>query len=369
MLLMASPAVGMMSPLRIDHHGWQIVLLLAMLFGLVARTRAAGGAMAGLAIAASLDDRGGDAALSGAGRPARGIGWMSMGRDPRVRAFAAALVIGTLSALYGFVSPDALDVSVRCAFVGLCAAALLGARCCLRDLSVAATACDVWRRSLAGRRLVAAAVRDKRGRCHSIPIRRVDPEARRLWLDTVSEALPLYRQGANAALATLVLPLIGLAGAIMHDPAKWRGQAACAAGLLIAALRSFAALAAIQTRAAVTAQAVAAPGAAALLFFGWLASAASGRCWSGCSDGAAVPRRVGPVPRLAINATRRSGHGAIDAACGQRALPRSRAMAALDRLPPCYLLARSMSRRRSWSTPIIARSPALITATAASSPM
>ena len=40
-LLMASPAIGMMSPLRIDHHGWQIVLLLAMLLGLVMPRRAA----------------------------------------------------------------------------------------------------------------------------------------------------------------------------------------------------------------------------------------------------------------------------------------------------------------------------------------
>src|SRR3546814_3472982 len=44
----------MVAPLRIDHHGWQLALMMVMVSGLVMRRRAAGGAVSGLALGLSL---------------------------------------------------------------------------------------------------------------------------------------------------------------------------------------------------------------------------------------------------------------------------------------------------------------------------
>ena len=49
----ATPLVLQMTPMRIDHHGWQIVLALAALNGLAARDAVRGGLVVGMALAAS----------------------------------------------------------------------------------------------------------------------------------------------------------------------------------------------------------------------------------------------------------------------------------------------------------------------------
>lgn len=346
MLLMASPAVGMMSPLRIDHHGWQIVLLLAMLFGLVMDRRAAGGAIAGLAIAASLTIGVEMLPYLGLGVLLAGIAWVIDGDEtPRVRAFAAALVIGTLVGLYGFVSPemrwtfgcDALSAAyARPMLLGgalLFVATLIPLRSHLpRGVAVLAAGS-----SAVALLLATSAV------CVTDPYHAVDPEARRIWLDTVSEALPLYRQGANAALATLVLPLIGLAGAIVMVRRSGADHGRLRGWLLIAALSIFSlALALEQTRAAVTAQAVATPGAGALLFFGWRRLQTNGHVLVRVFGTVLLFLAVsGLIPRLAINALAaeppKTGDRKLDAVNARCLDPR--AMAALDRLPPSTLLA------------------------------
>jgi hypothetical protein len=345
-LLTAGPAVGMMSPLRIDHHGWQIVLLLAMLLGLVVRGRAAGGVIAGLAIAGSLTIGVEMLPYLALGLTLAAFGWiMDPEEAPRLKGLAVSLGVGILLALSIFVAPE-MRVSLGCDALSAAYARplLLGSA-----LLLVAT----WL-PLPGRmaRLAAAAVAGTAAAalllsasplCVTDPYHAIDPEARRLWLDMVAEALPLYRQGANVALAVLVLPLIGLGGAIVMMR-RSRDDAEVVRGwLLLAAVSAFSLLlAAVQTRAAVTAQAVAAPGAGALLYFGWLRVR---------SHGAMLVRVFGTVllflavsgllPRLAINAAFAGRSGLADQQLDRiNALcldPRS--MTALDRLPPAILFA------------------------------
>lgn len=345
LLLMASPAVGMMSPLRIDHHGWQIVLLLAMLLGLIAARPAAGGAVAGAAIAASLAIGVEMLPYLALGIALAGLGWIfDEGETPRVRAFAGALGLGTIVALAVFVPPEA-RMTIRCDALSLAYGAPLLLGCGLLLAATFLPATDRMRRAaavgVAGGGALLLLV-SQAGVCLVDPYGAVDPEARRLWLDTVSEALPLYRQGANAALATLVLPLIGLAGAVMMIRRK--GDADLLRGwLLIAAVSAFSLLlAAIQTRAAVTAQAVAAPGAAALLYHGWLRirrhRAMLVRVFGSVGLFLAVS---GLLPRLAINAATAERATAVDRRLAKinEACLDPRAMAVLNRLPPATLFA------------------------------
>ena len=113
------------------------------------------------------------------------------------------------------------------------------------------------------------------GVCLVDPYHAVDPVARALWLDRVSEALPLFRQTAEVALASLALPVIGLGGAaVMLVRAGPGGRRAWLVLLGFGALSIVLAL--VSTRAAVAAQALAVPGAAALGFAGRARLAASG---------------------------------------------------------------------------------------------
>jgi hypothetical protein len=346
LLLMASPAVGMMSPLRIDHHGWQIVLLLAMLLGLIARRRAAGGTVAGLAIAGSLAIGVEMLPYLALGIALAGLGWIFDEQEaPRVRTFAASLGIGTLGALLVFIPPEA-RTAIHCdalslAYGGplLLGCALLFAGTFLRVKDRPSRAVTV---GVAAGGAILLLLLSQGAVCVVDPYRAVDPDARRLWLDTVSEALPLYRQGANAALATLVLPLIGLGGAIMMIRRK-RDAGTLRGWLLLAAVSAFSLLlAAVQTRAAVTAQAVAAPGAAALLYHGWLRIQRHGAMLVRVFGSVGLFLAVsGLLPRLAINAATAERSAPVErrlAKINERCLD-PRAMAALDRLPPATLFA------------------------------
>ena len=54
LLALLTAVTGQMQPLRIDHHGWQIVAVLAALNGLAARSEKTGGRLAGIAMALGL---------------------------------------------------------------------------------------------------------------------------------------------------------------------------------------------------------------------------------------------------------------------------------------------------------------------------
>jgi hypothetical protein len=345
-LLTASPAVGMMSPLRIDHHGWQIVLLLAMLLGLIARRRVAGGVVAGLAIVASLTIGVEMLPYLGLGIFLAVLGWVFDPEEaPRLQGLVLSLGIGMLFALSIFVAPD-VRTAIRCDALSAAYAhpLLLGSALLLVAtwLPLPGRVARALAAGVAGGGAVALLL-SMSAICIVDPYHAVDPEARRLWLDSVSEALPLYRQGANAALATLVLPLIGLGGAIMMIR-RARGDAAALRGwLLLAAVSAFSLLlAAVQTRAAVTAQAVAAPGAGALLYFGWQRLQRHRAMLVRVFGSVLLFLSVsGLLPRLAINAAaaRQPSRAeqrltAINGRCFD-----PRGMAALDRLPSATLFA------------------------------
>ncbi|WP_156680176.1 hypothetical protein [Sphingomonas profundi] len=342
LLLMASPALGMMAPLRIDHHGWQIVGVLALAYGLVMPARARGGATAGVAVAASLAIGVEMLPFLGAGMALAAIGFAIDGEERvRLRALCASAGGATVVALLAFVAParrlgsacDALSATWALPLLAGCAVLVVGS---VRAGGVRARWLWLGAGGLAaiGTLLVAGG-----GACLIDPYRAVDPVARALWLDRVSEALPLWRQTAEVAWASLALPLIGLAGGmLMLRRAPPEGRRMWAVILVFSALSILLALAA--TRGAVVAQALALPGAAALGHLGRERIVASGRMIVRVFGQVLLFLLVSAIlPRLAIAALLAPPAGKAEtmAEAGAAACMRPRALAALDALPPATL--------------------------------
>lgn len=335
LLLLSGPPLGMMTPLRIDHHGWQIVLVQAMLLGLVTRDRRHGGIGAGLAIAASLAIGVEMLPCLAMGAGLAAIGWLVDAREgERLRALCIAAGAGTVVSLFAFVPPSA-RFGAACDALSLAYAAPLGVGCAVLAIGSGRSPARMARAGwivAAGLAAGAAMLAAGGGVCLTDPYHAVDPAARVLWLDHVSEARPLWRQGAEVFLASLSLPLIGLAGAAMMmmmraAPGERRAWA------IVLALAGFAlVLALASTRAAVAAMALALPGAAAL--------GHHGRAWLAMRRGLAV-RVIGSValflcvsavaPRLLIAAT--LGEAASPNEAGAEACMAPAAIAALNALP------------------------------------
>lgn len=340
-LLMATPALGMMEPLRIDHHGWQIAALYATLLGLIHEDRRWGGALAGLSLAASL-------AIGVEMLPYLALcgllaatGWLADAREgERLRWFGASAALGTLAALFLFIPPamrfgGACDALSDAYAVPLAIGALGIAALSFQPLETRARRAA----GLAAVGLLAALpLLGATGRCLADPYQAVDPLARRLWLENVAEALPLWRQSTETFLASLVLPLIGLAGAAAmcvrcrHRKSRRRIWTLLLTVGLVSILLAFA-----QTRAAVAAQALAVPGAAALGFLGRRRLARSGSMPVRVFGSVALFLAVtGLAPRLAVAALagekEMPADTARDAATAACLTPE--ALAPLDRLPP-----------------------------------
>lgn len=269
-LLCAHSARGMWSPLRIDHHGWQLAMLALALAALTDPKRARGGALLGAATAASLAI-GLEMLLYLA--VAGGVTVLMWVRDPgqtrRLAAYGASLAGGCSAAFLIFASNanrtpvcDALSPVWLSALV---AAGALGVVLALAPLSrwpMRLAAAAVAGILLAG--AFALAWPHCLGRLEG-----ASPELERLWLGNVREARPLYTHGLQTSLAVAALPVAGLAGYALM---LWRSRGDSTRLILWAALAVPALLAASlllwQSRAGPAAQLLAVPGATAI---GWLA--------------------------------------------------------------------------------------------------
>ncbi|HEV2748249.1 MAG TPA: AcrB/AcrD/AcrF family protein [Allosphingosinicella sp.] len=266
LLLCAHSARAMWTPLRIDHHGWQLAMLSLVLAGLTDSRRARGGIVTGLASAGSLAIGLEMLVYLAAAGAATGLMWVrDRGEARRLAAYGASLAGGAalgflLFASYANRAPvcDALSpvwlsamiaagaLAVPLAFaraerwpVRLAFAAAAGA-------ALAAAFALVWPHCL--------------GRLEG-----VSPELEAMWLGNVREARPVYRHSWQVIANVVSLPAAGLAGyGLMlwrsrHDPGalvRWAPAA------LLAAIA--AALLLWQTRAGAAAQLLSIPGASAL---------------------------------------------------------------------------------------------------------
>lgn len=230
-VLCGSSTAMMWMPLRVDHHGWQLALLLVTVAGLCDPRARHGGITVALASALSLAiglEMLPYAAFAGAILALRWAwGGASDGAEAaRLRAYGGTLALATTACFLVFASND--DWSDRCDALTpawLVAVALAGVL--LAALGLARVTGRTRRLALvvAAGGITAAVFALAFPQCVTGRLEHIPPEAARLWLSHVREARPIYRHSRDVALPALGLPLVGaLAGLAI----LWRMRRPCA---------------------------------------------------------------------------------------------------------------------------------------------
>jgi hypothetical protein len=208
-----------MLPLRVDHHGWQVVLALVILFALMDETRKRrSGIIAGIAAAFWLN-------ISIEGLPVvtcvallLGARWLFDARErPRLQSYLWALTLGSF-ALETATMPSAWALA-ECDRVSQPYLFTFGAA------SLAALApswprlANDWRYRLGFAGLAGAAAGATFAivgpACLSGPFAALDPLTTSMWLDRVGESMPLLKRGLGATIAIGGFALLGILGAAL----------------------------------------------------------------------------------------------------------------------------------------------------------
>ena len=242
LLALATPVTAQLQPLRIDHHGWQIVAVLAAINGLTARTSRKAGWIAGLAMALGMTI---SLELLPIAALLAGVLVLRALYDPAERiAPAAFLQALALSGVAAFLLTHGLnDLTNHCdslspAWLGALVIAAMGTsaiaalpRVPRYGLVLAYGA--VGAMSLAV--LLALAPECARG-----PFAALDPLVRSYWYDNVHEGMPIWLQKPPGIAQMLVPPLLGLWSALRLWRASngwlqrfWGEYALVLAGLIV----------------------------------------------------------------------------------------------------------------------------------------
>lgn len=325
----AYPSTSLFVPGRIDHHGFQIVLLLVIVRALVAKAGMRPGVVAGLAAAASLVIGVETAPLIAAAFVAAGMAWLRLtpGSGERLLGLGTGLVAGLLGAaallrpeLWDYPGCDGFTMAAwRAGVIGGAAGiamALAGHRIARPTPRILI---GVVVAAVAGIAIALAAPV-----CLS-PYGMVDPELARLWLGKVGEAQPLFEAPATIAIGYSGLMIVGIAASAWRTTATRDPRWLTLLMIQVAALL----LTMLQVRGAYVGAILAAPALAATIAAArargvpWLAGA-----WL-MSAGMVYPLAAGAVVPHAT-----AGAPAVAGSCSDAV-----ALAELDALPPGRLLA------------------------------
>jgi hypothetical protein len=270
-LLCAPSDVGMWSPLRIDHHGWQLAFLAVSASALTDPDRARGGLTLGLSTALSIVigmEMLPYLVLLGA---AAVLLWVYEGEVDNRRQLLAygASLAGAVALGFVLFASDANRAPVCDALSPVWLSGLMGAGAVAALLGMLRLE-NGWARlgcAAAAGALLAGAFAHFWPQCLG-RLERLDPEADYLWLRNVLEARPIYRHSRDVVIAVCTIPAIGLLGYLAvlgktrHEGRDFRLWLALAAPAFLAS-----ALLLWQSRAGPAAQLLAIPGATAL---GWV---------------------------------------------------------------------------------------------------
>jgi hypothetical protein len=270
-MLCAPSDVGMWSPLRIDHHGWQLAFLAVSVSALTDPDRARGGLTLGVSTALSIVigmEMLPYLALLGA---AAVLLWVHEGARENARQLAAygASLAGGVALGFALFASYANRAPVCDALSPVWLSALMAAGAIAVVLGMAKLG-NAWLRlgaAALGGVLLAGAFAHFWPHCLG-RLENLDPQAERLWLRNVLEARPIYRHGRDVIVAVCAIPVIGLLG-YLAILAKVRGDGPALRRWLVLAAPAFLAAALLlwQSRAGPAAQLLAVPGAVAL---GWV---------------------------------------------------------------------------------------------------
>ncbi len=262
----APPLLAQARPLRVDHHGWQIVLALVAVRALLTAPTARSGATIGLALAALLTVslEGLPIAAAIAGVATLVWAWRGTGRDAPALAWtlflgSAALHVATRGPAIWAPACDAMAPG----WIGALGGAALGVTAAMA-VSRYGRAARLGGVALGGA-LAGAAVLLLSPACLAGPFATLPPRVFRFWYMMVLEGRPLWEQGVSWAAITVGLPVMGSIGALrarrLASPGDLRNRWTLLLAIQLAALG----IAIMVNRAGSTANALAAPGAAVLL--------------------------------------------------------------------------------------------------------
>ncbi len=238
LMAFASPVLEQMRPMRIDHHGWQIVALLLATGGLFLADRRKGGWLIGAALAWGMTvslELLPHAALFAA---ILGLRWL---RDPAERdgltAMLTALSVGAI-ALFA-ATHGTIDLVSHCDSLSPAYLAALLAAAVLVRIIAALPAQPAWRliallgsaAAISGLMVVAVEPACSRG-----PFAALDPLVQKFWYRNVLEGIPIWHQPLPAMLQMLAMPVLGLAacGWMGRGPGRAQAAAWLELGLLLA---------------------------------------------------------------------------------------------------------------------------------------
>jgi len=322
LLLLSAPIVVVQFyPMRIDHHGWQMVSAAFALVALIDRAPLRSGIVAGLALACYM-------AISIEGLPfvvaaaaSTGLLWaLDVDRSRRFEALMASLAVAAL-ACFTLASPgDWASLACDALAPGHVAAlgvAALGVTVAVRVTAKADAALRLAALAIAAI-ASAAAFASVAPHCIGSPFGTMDPVVARFWYQNVSEGLPVWRQTPTAAAGMIAFPLIGCIGTVFAVRAARSAEtrrrwllvlliaiAACLTGILV-------------RRSAGVAHIVALPGAFAIML--WLRAWIGARVRPVLQPVAGAVALVGLSPVMPVSAT-----AAITAETGTPPAPASAA--------------------------------------------
>ncbi len=211
-------------PMRIDHHGWQLVLALLTVAALINPLGRRAGLWAGAAIGLWVT-----ISLEGllfvlATFALVALRWAWHGRASRL--FVTTTASAAATALVGFVATHGFatwSVSACDALSPVYIAVL--AICAMGAVGLAAMNPRALPLRLAGLGVIAAValltVQLMAPQCARGPFAALDPLVHYWWYARVAEGLPLWQQDFPTASSTMALPLVGLLGTFF---AWWRTQ-------------------------------------------------------------------------------------------------------------------------------------------------
>ena len=227
-IVISIPVLFQLSPMRIDHHGWQLVCALAALNGLLARSAKRGGWIIGASLAAWLS-------ISIEGLPLAAITFAVLAlrwlRDPSAKVWLTSAIqslaivsLGLFALTRGFG-----DLASYCDAIGPVHLAMFGwgavilsllAKAIRPQLGIVLTGF-----AIAGggalTMLLSAAPQCVSGGGFA----QVDPLVAEIWLSNVLEGRPLWEQVLAIALQYLAAPIIGIYACVQlarrsHDGLK-----------------------------------------------------------------------------------------------------------------------------------------------------
>lgn len=257
------PLLYQVLPLRIDHHGWQIVFALLAVVALVGKPNVRSGMVTGAALATLLT-------ISLEGLPVTvavlGVSMLGWAFDPTRRGQALATIwtlTGCVIALHVATRGPAMLTPACDAVAPVWIAAL-----CVGGVG-ATIAMLLPRLPLAGRLAILVAAGGAAlatlvliaPQCLGGPFAGLDPLVRRFWYDNVSEGMPIWAQTPSWAVMTIGFPITGLIGGAFAWRAS-RGEDRARWTMLLALSAATFALSLLVMRTGATANALALPGGA-----------------------------------------------------------------------------------------------------------